>query len=89
MIIKDSKSKTSDKIHQRELFAARANLLSEIKATSEVNIQDWNQKWKISGKSPLKISLIPMDSPKWNINNFKLLGIPVQNWEDGVATVEG
>ena len=89
VIIKDSKSKTSDKIHQRELFAARANLLSEIKATSEVNIQDWNQKWKISGKSPLKISLIPMDSPKWNINNFKLLGIPIQNWEDGVATVEG
>ena len=85
----DSKNSTPNQIHQKELFAARANLLCEIKSTSGVKIQDWNQKWKVSGKSPIKISLLPKASTKWNISNFKLVGIPIQNWENGVTTIEG
>ena len=35
------------------------------------------------------MTLIPRDSQKWDLSGFKLVGVPVQNWEKGIVTIEG
>ena len=51
------------------------------------------QKIESNGKSVesahLRFSLIPEVSSRWDISDFKLLGIPFQNWEKGVTTIDG
>ncbi len=76
-------------VHVRELKAPRANLISRLQGIEGGKAENWNQKWKISGTSPLRFSLLPEVSSRWDISGFKLLGIPFQNWEKGVTTIEG
>ena len=37
----------------------------------------------------MRISLCPKAREQWNISGYKLVGIPIQNWEQGITTIEG
>ena len=66
-------------VHVWELKAPRANLICRLQGIEGGKAENWNQKWKISGTSPLRFSLLPEVSSRWDISGFKLLGIPFQN----------
>ena len=83
------KNYTKTKIHSEQLFSPKANLLCQIKIPNGNEIQNWGGKWKVEGKSPMRISLSPKAGDKWDISGYKLAGIPIQNWEQGVTTIEG
>ena len=72
-----------------QLFSTKANLLCQIKIPSGNDVQYWGDKWKVEGKSPMRISLSPKAGDKWDISGYKLAGIPIQNWEQGVTTIAG
>jgi arylsulfatase A-like enzyme len=77
------------KINAKELQHPRASLIGKIKIPKDAQAQNWGGKWKIEGKSPMRISFTPKTAERWNLSSFKLAGIPVQNWESGVTTIEG
>ena len=81
--------KKEPKVHANELKAPRANLLCKVLGVQGGKAQNWNQRWKISGTSPVRLTLIPRDSQKWDLSGFKLVGVPIQNWEKGIVTIEG
>jgi hypothetical protein len=83
------KKHTKTKIHSEQLFSPKANLLCQIKIPNGNEVQNWGDKWKVEGKSPMRISLSPKAGDKWDISGYKLAGIPIQNWEQGVTTIEG
>ena len=79
----------SPKIHSLQLINPRAELLCKIKNTSGGKFVNWNKKWKVEGKSPLRIVLVPQSQEKWDISDYRFVGLPIQNWDNGVTTVEG
>ena len=86
---KGTSESESNLIDSTQLFSARANLVCKIKNSKGTKVQNWGSKWKIEGKSPMRLILTPKNGGKWNISDFKLVGIPFQNWEPGVTTIEG
>jgi hypothetical protein len=85
----EKRSRRTPKIHSEQLFSPKANLLCQIKIPKGNKVQNWGGKWKVEGKSPMRISLSPKAGGKWNISGYKLAGIPIQNWEQGMTTIEG
>ena len=79
----------SPAIHSAELFAPRATLLTELKKIEGGKAVRWGKKYKVTGKSPMNLSFIPQDKLHWDASAYKLIGIPVQNWTDGLTTIEG
>tara|TARA_B100001093_G_scaffold224313_1_gene214938 strand:+ start:5648 stop:9148 length:3501 start_codon:yes stop_codon:yes gene_type:complete len=76
-------------IHSMQVMNPRAELICKIKNRNHAKVQNWNQKFKIEGKSPVRIVLVPQSQGKWDISNYRYIGIPIQNWDAGVTTIEG
>ena len=74
------KNQTQPKIHSKQLFSPKANLLCQIKIPKGNKVENWGDKWKVEGKSPMRISLCPKAREQWNISGYKLVVIPIQNW---------
>ena len=79
----------SSAIHSAELFAPRASLLTKLRQIEGGKAVRWGRKFKVTGKSPMNISFIPQDKLHWDASAYNLIGIPVQNWNDGLTTIEG
>ena len=88
-ISKGGLDEAEPKTHSSELLSPRANLICKIEVPNSGNAQNWGSKWKIKGKSPMRISFTPKAGEKWDISDFKLAGITMQNWDSGVTTIEG
>ena len=80
---------TEPKVHVHELKAPRANLICRAQGIEGGEAQNWNQRWKISGTSPVRLTFVPRERQSWDLSGFKLVGIPLQNWDSGITTVEG
>ncbi len=80
---------TEPKVHVHELKAPRANLICRAQGIEGGEAQNWNQRWKISGTSPVRLTFLPRERQSWDLSVFKLVGIPLQNWDSGITTVEG
>ena len=89
LIAEQDKGELNPQPHSSELLTPRANLICKINASKNANVQNWGNKWKIEGTSPLRISLIPRRGSKWDISGFKLVGISLQNWGPGITTIKG
>ena len=83
-----SRQKTAA-VHSHELFAPRANLLAKMKRIEGGKAIKWGRKFKIIGQSPVSLSFVPEDKLLWDASGYKLIAMPVQNWTEGVTTIEG
>lgn len=76
-------------IHVDDLFKPRAELAMQVKPAGNATVEQVGKKWRVRGVAPLKVTFVPQDKPIWNASKFRLIGVPMQNQDRGVTTVDG
>ncbi len=80
---------TANQVHTADLFQPIQTLKLKISDQFKGTIKRDGGGWMVQGKSPLTIEFVPDEGEKWDVSNFRLVGVPLFNHEPGVTIVDG
>ncbi|MEO0415822.1 MAG: hypothetical protein AAF226_12825, partial [Verrucomicrobiota bacterium] len=81
--------KIAESISVNDLMKPRERLAIKVKSCENGEIKRVGNEWHVTGKAPIKLSLVPADGEKWDISTHRLLGVPVLNRDKGLSTLDG
>ena len=83
------KPDNANQIHTSELFQPKQSLKSKVSSHSAGTVRRDGDQWIIQGNSPLSIEFVPAEGEKWDVSNYRLVGVSLINQESGVTIVDG